>query len=461
MQQQKILAKIERMSRAPLGPGSTHPVSTVLRSSTASTAHSTSNAPLSFPAPPTASTTAPVDNSYSRLHLAPATRQTVVTTTTTETVHFAPILIPRTRPLESTNDNFATFLENEQRTTLRLDPKLYPLSQATWLGGLDNFKLGLGDLAGRFVENGLEENVAESQREGKGKEESFGAAGRSNRGAYAQRKKSRRSRTTGPSLGGETDAIRLEEDRLPSPGPPRKRPRDESHRERERERSSSVDSEFGMACRVGEMGSTTGTLPSPNLSPPSPVASVVAMDDEETIMDTAAIDVEPTTTLNQNFDFGNGQALSGLLSLPDFVNTFDQLTPALQSYFIFTFLKRSSIPVLQTLNNIIAPSLRRDFLTDLPPELGVHILGYLDARALCRASRVCGRWRRLVDGEWRVWKERLTGDGLWIGDGTEAREAKEIAEGSKESVFLRRWNAGVWDEPNVRLPGFISSPYRH
>ena len=198
-----------------------------------------------------------------------------------------------------------------------------------------------------------------------------------------------------------------------------------------------------------------GTLPSPNLSPPSPVASIVAMDDDEvepvaTINDSAIdIDQEAPPTLEQNYDFGSGQALSGLLSLPDFVNTFDQLTPALQSYFIFTFLKRSPIPVLQTLNNIIAPSLRRDFLTDLPPELGVHILGYLDARALCRATRVCARWRRLVDGEWRVWKERLTGDELWIGDGTEAREAREITEGSKENVFLKRWNAGVWDEPNV------------
>ena len=251
--------------------------------------------------------------------------------------------------------------------------------------------------------------------------------------------------------------------RLPSPGPPRKRARAASHI---RERSSSIESDVQQPSDVAArressmFASSTGpapaaTLPSPHLSPPSPVPTFGGDDSLECLEN----DDDPEQSLlefadpEDAIDLGSGKSISALLSLPDFVNTFDQLSPQLQSYFIFTFLKRSSIPVLQTINNIIAPSLRRDFLTDLPPELGVQILGYLDAKTLCRASVVCKGWRRLVDGEWRVWKERLSVDGLWIGNGSEEKEAREIAGGSKESVFLQRWRTGVWDEDvRSRLP---------
>lgn len=145
----------------------------------------------------------------------------------------------------------------------------------------------------------------------------------------------------------------------------------------------------------------------------------------------------------------SGHTLTSLLSLPDFVATFDQLPAALQSYCIFSLLQRSPIPVLQTLNNIIAPALRRDFLADLPPELSIHILGFLDLVALCRASSVCKGWRGLVDGEWRVWQERLVGDGLWIGDGSETAQVNGYMPVTRESRFWTRWKAGVWDNRTV------------
>lgn len=179
------------------------------------------------------------------------------------------------------------------------------------------------------------------------------------------------------------------------------------------------------------------------MSPPSPVPTFGGRE----ILDCPEGEDEAEYEAPQPpFDFGDGRSLSGLLSLPDFIDTFDQLPPSLQSYFIFSLLKRAPVLVLQSINNIIVPSLRRDFLTDLPPELGLQVLSYLDETSLCRASVVCIGWRRLVDGESRVWKQRLVADGLWIGDGSEEREAKEIATGSKENLFLKRWKAGVWDQ---------------
>ena len=224
------------MSNAPLSPGLTQPVATTLQSNIATTSHTTTNAHLTPPVHSTSQSHEPQGplSNYSRLHLAPATRQTIVTTTTTETVHFAPILIPRSKPIEaisqgSTATDFAQLFDEEQRTTLKLNPKLYPLSQATWLGaGLSNFKVGLGDLQGIFLEKGGEIVATERRgdRKGKGKEEASSAT-RSNRGAYAQRRKSRRSRTSmgGLEHDGALDNSRTTmaegSGRLPSPGPPR------------------------------------------------------------------------------------------------------------------------------------------------------------------------------------------------------------------------------------------------
>ncbi|KAK4705709.1 F-box and WD-40 domain protein CDC4, partial [Phenoliferia sp. Uapishka_3] len=440
----------------------------------------------------------------------------------------------RKQPL-TPKSSLARLFEDEQErqaddasSALRLDPKLYPLSQAPWPGGVKRFKMALGDMAGTFQEDcsaATEEElgrfslsnagpVRSDKSKGKERAMTYGGADglldttgasfhppaqqlRSERGAHASRRRSRRSRPFG-SLTGDRDGTGLDESeeddwsphrparpsferdssvdtgpagrsgtigggRLPSPGPPRKRPRAASHAY---ERSDSVDSDppTGPASvfplsrdssmfAAGIAGATTAaTLPSPNMSPPSPVPTFAGGEEsqecrnEEDELPEAEGNTSEYIDSDDAIDLGSGNEISALLSVPDLVNTFDQLPPKLQSYLIFSLLKRSSIPVLQTINNIIAPSLRRDFLTDLPPELSVQILGYLDAKTLCRTAVVCKGWRRLVDGEWRVWKERLAVDGLWIGDGSEEREAREIAGGSKDNLFLRRWKAGVWDQ---------------
>lgn len=481
---------------------------------------------------------------YAELHLAPATRQTVITTTTTTTVHFAPILLPRsTRPslASSSATNaplsptaaFTQFArdQEQQHQHLQLDPKLYPLSQSKWPGGLRKFRIALGSMEGTFEEAGApDEDALELETEGRSpmqalaKEGNAVAAATSSKGkgraetnanplgttstgrsaveraSHAHRKKPRRSHT-GPGAAfavtaaidsmevgvARSAALEIDDDamdstmRITSPGPPRKRPRAGTSSQQQYSRSNSVESEMDLEIDLSTTTLEKNALPSPNLSPASSAKSILGSDDaagaamdemagfdaeqREATVAAAAVTVKAGLEgeeHDQRYDLGSGHALSSLLSLPDFVNTFDQLPPALQSYFIFTFLKRSSVPVLQTINNIIAPSLRRDFLTDLPPELGIQILGYLDVKPLCRASVVCRGWRGLVDGEWRVWKERLVADGLWIGDGSEANELAEMKVGSKESLFLQRWEAGVWDNNNKLVRCFfplLSSGY--
>ncbi|GAA5829633.1 hypothetical protein JCM11251_000229 [Rhodosporidiobolus azoricus] len=475
---------------------------------------------------------------YALLHLAPAITTTVVTTTTQTKTTFAPIRIPRSRAIRPAYSSFSgpsgadalragadapptprttlkRFMEAEENnggassSALKLDPKLFPLSQAAWPAGLKQFNVDLGGMRATFYEDSSaapgsvgESRAAGAAKEGgvrrdvkgKGKERAvdqryepddasaMAAAvaatqlSRAERSSLQQRRNSRRARgdlvsptdvamEADPCVGGadrDLPASRL------SPGPPRKRPRAESA---SLDRNPSTDSYSDPAAAAGAAAaayaasaarrpsqhtflpstpaaaSGATTLPSPHQSPPSPVPtfggedSQELQDEEELPLSTRLHQINP-----QAFDFGTGAAFSGLLSLPDLVNTFDQLTPSLQSYLIFQLLRRSSIPVLQTLNQIIEPSLRRDFVADLPPELGVHVLCYLDAKTLCRASLVSKKWRRLIDGEWRVWKEQLLRENLWVGDGSEEKEAREFATGSSENLFLKRWKAGIWDD---------------
>lgn len=473
---------------------------------------------------------------YALLHLAPAITTTVVTTTTQTKTTFAPIRIPRSRTIRPAYSSFSApssfnapsfevpptprtmfsrFVDTEEgnggasSSALKLDPRMYPLSQAKWPEGMKRFELDLGGMKATFYDDAARAPVEASvgartsfapssgarDVKGKGKEranddeeeqEALEALGlvpqlaRGERGALAQRRVTRRPRGSVVSPtdameddeeieGAERVAIETSGGPRASPGPPRKRPRAESPPSA---RPSTADSSFdptspALSARTIPGNARTSqshtlpfvpttpsnpngatTLPSPNQSPPSPVPTFGGEESQELKDDDEGDEArDQLQQLNpQAFDFGPGTAFSGLLSLPDLVNTFDQLPSSLQSYLMFQLLRRSSIPVLQTLNQIIEPSLRRNFLSDLPPELGVQVLCYLDAKTLCRASLVSRKWQRLIDGEWRVWKQQLTQEGLWVGDGSEEKEAREIASGSSENLFLKRWKAGVWDQ---------------
>lgn len=60
---------------------------------------------------------------------------------------------------------------------------------------------------------------------------------------------------------------------------------------------------------------------------------------------------------------------------------------------------------LLVISQHISPRLKRDFLRDLPLELALHVLSFVDLpRTLARASCVSRTWRRLLEDEW-TWKE--------------------------------------------------------
>jgi hypothetical protein len=87
---------------------------------------------------------------------------------------------------------------------------------------------------------------------------------------------------------------------------------------------------------------------------------------------------------------------------------------------ILTALLQACTPnELLFLSQTIAPLLKRDFLFSLPPELGLHVLGFIDdPKTLIRASLVSKWWYRMIRDE-SVWRRMCLIHGFGEGDGEE------------------------------------------
>ncbi|KAF8136648.1 WD40-repeat-containing domain protein [Boletus edulis] len=119
-------------------------------------------------------------------------------------------------------------------------------------------------------------------------------------------------------------------------------------------------------------------------------------------------------------------ALTTLLTLPSLLTHFTNLPHQLQSHFLLTLLRHSPLPVLRTLHSVLTPTLARDFLTLLPPELVSHILSYLPYSTLARASRVSKSWRAIIDSDPVLWRDLLKSTKIWFGGDSERAFALSI-----------------------------------
>ena len=91
------------------------------------------------------------------------------------------------------------------------------------------------------------------------------------------------------------------------------------------------------------------------------------------------------------------------LSRLEFANLIS-LGPASRKRYLVSLLNDCTPSELLFISQTIAPMLRRDFLAELPPEIALHILSFVDdPKTLARASQVSKRWHDLVQDEW-LWK---------------------------------------------------------
>lgn len=166
-------------------------------------------------------------------------------------------------------------------------------------------------------------------------------------------------------------------------------------------------------------GDRSAPLPSPSLSPITASQKAMEPSEDDISMDTShnsLLLASPTSTSRE---------LRTLLDLPNMVDTFDGLPSNLQSYIMFQLLKRCPTSTLQFVSSVVTPSLRKDFLRQLPYELSLNVLKFLDVKSLCRAAQVSKRWRLLVDSDPHVWKNKFDEDGYVYEEDEERRASKE------------------------------------
>lgn len=93
---------------------------------------------------------------------------------------------------------------------------------------------------------------------------------------------------------------------------------------------------------------------------------------------------------------------------------FDAMPSDLKSFMMYQFLRRCPRKTLHMIADVVNPALKCDFLQQLPLELSLHVLSYLDHRDLCRAAQVSKHWRNVVDSNETGWKILFDKDGFQL-----------------------------------------------
>ncbi|KAJ7876278.1 hypothetical protein B0H13DRAFT_2055649 [Mycena leptocephala] len=118
--------------------------------------------------------------------------------------------------------------------------------------------------------------------------------------------------------------------------------------------------------------------------------------------------------------------------------------PALRQQYLASLLHSLTPGELLFVSTTIAPLLKRDFVADLPTELALMVLGFIDEpRTLARAARVSRRWKVMVADD-SIWR------GMCLRIGFGSREPKNVADS--------RARDDDDDEPLEEMEEFASFP---
>jgi F-box and WD-40 domain protein CDC4 len=107
------------------------------------------------------------------------------------------------------------------------------------------------------------------------------------------------------------------------------------------------------------------------------------------------------------------------------LDSFDAMPNELKTWMMYQFLRRCPRKTLHVVADVVNPALKCDFLKQLPIELNLHVLSYLDHRDLCRAAQVSKHWRHIIDSNETGWKELFDRDGFHLPPGELQRAINE------------------------------------
>jgi len=109
---------------------------------------------------------------------------------------------------------------------------------------------------------------------------------------------------------------------------------------------------------------------------------------------------------------GPTPARQSLAESRSMIETFDAMPNEFKTFMMYQFLRRCPRKTLRMVADVVTPALKCDYLKQLPVELSLHVLSYLDHRDLCRAAQVSKHWRNIVDSNETGWKELFDRDGF-------------------------------------------------
>lgn len=189
---------------------------------------------------------------------------------------------------------------------------------------------------------------------------------------------------------------------------------------------------------VNTAAAQNASLPSPGLSPTFSAANIPheLVTRADTIREDGTLSAaSPATQIGDSQETSDGddldlldsQALGlfqrrpggnpSMLDAQSMLETFDAMPNDMKTLIMYQLLRRCSRKTLHVIADVVNPALKCDFLDQLPTELSLHILGFLDHKDLCRAAQVSKRWRNIIDSNETGWKELFDRDGFVLPQG--------------------------------------------
>ncbi|KAI2607898.1 WD40 repeat-like protein [Hypoxylon sp. NC1633] len=134
---------------------------------------------------------------------------------------------------------------------------------------------------------------------------------------------------------------------------------------------------------------------------------------------------EPSSMIVRRLEEATQYSQPTIMDTRFMLETFDAMPTEMKSFMMYQFLRRCSRKTLHVVAGVVNPALKCDILKDLPLELTLHILSYLDHRDLCRAAQVSRHWRSTIDSNETGWKELFDRDGFTLDPSELDRAIKE------------------------------------
>ena len=164
--------------------------------------------------------------------------------------------------------------------------------------------------------------------------------------------------------------------------------------------------------------------------------------------------------------FNETRQSPSLMSIPAMLDTFDAMPTELKSYVMYQFLRRCPKPVLHFVSDVVEPALKCDFLTLLPLELCLNVVGYLDLKSLCNAAQVSKKWRQVINSDEKAWKNLFDKDGYKL-PADELQRAIKEGWGWQHASRIDEWEQDLCinghmvsdtDESASLVPSLLSGP---